>query len=134
MPDLDRKERGSDLSAGELPSIEISKLNLGTQDQQHRHKLQRQAANVAIAVPVALFLAAGIFAWRILCAFLEGDIELDWHVTLFIAAFVVPPTIILMAFTRAAYDSKHERTDSAPVLKFVKEVIDAIKDAVKAVK
>lgn len=134
MPDARPDVKHPDLSGGNLPSVEQDQAKIGLQDQQHRHQLQRRAANVAIWLPITMFIVAAYFAWRVLRAFLKGQVELDWHVTLFVAAFVVPPTIILMAFTRAAYDAKHERTDSAPVLKFIKEVIDAVKDAVKAVK
>jgi hypothetical protein len=53
---------------------------------------------------------------------------------LFIAAFIVPPTIILTAFTRAAYDSKHDNSDNAPAIKFLKEVLNVIAETWKSIK
>jgi hypothetical protein len=124
-----------DLSGGSLATVDQERVNIGTRDQAHRHKLQSRAANVAIWLPLIMFGAAIVFAAAILRAYLCGDIdELDWHVTLFIAAFIVPPTIILTAFTRAAYESKHENSDNAPAIKFFKEIVNVIAEAWKAVK
>lgn len=78
-------------------------------------------------------MCAALFT-GILIYLIAGDRghEIHWHASILAAAFVVPPTIIMVALLRAVYSSKLEKeSDPAPALAFIKEVLSSIAEIFK---
>lgn len=103
------------------------------QESTDRRSMQWSLFNSAIMLSVLMFIFAGVLAVAIVS---KDPNKLDWHLPLLAAAFVVPPTLILIAIIRAIYPSsaKSDDKDNLPALNLVKEIAVAIKEAAKAVK
>jgi hypothetical protein len=103
------------------------------QESADRRSMQLTLFNSAIMLSILMFVFAGILAIAIVT---KDSNKLDWHLPLLAAAFVVPPTLILIAIIRAIYPSsaKSDDKDNLPALNLVKEIAVAIKEAAKAVK
>lgn len=105
------------------------------QESADRRTRQRHLFISTIVISVLLFIFAAFLAGVIVCKATDAN-KFDWHLPLLAAAFVVPPTLILMAIIRAIYPSsaKADDKDNLPALNLVKEIAVAIKEAAKAVK
>lgn len=123
---------GEDLSQGALSAMEVATANLGLEEHAHRINLQRTLANSALAFVALLFMCAAGFT-GVLIYLIAGDSggEIHWHASILAAAFVVPPTIIMVALLRAVYSKSEKESDPAPALAFIKEVLSSIAEIFK---
>ena len=120
----------NDMSAGTLTHEGRRLANLGLEEHSHRLNLQRTVASSALAFAALFFMAAIVFG-GVLAYKLAGDdgAKIHWHASILVAAFVVPPTVILIALLRAVYDAgapKDTDGDAAPALAFIKEVLSSV--------
>lgn len=98
----------------------------------HRHQIQQQQtiANTALSFAAILFMTAIVMGGYLVHKLSDGDGEkIHWHAAILVAAFVVPPTIVVVALLRAAYGSKEKEETSGPALAFAKELVGIIKQA-----
>jgi hypothetical protein len=121
-----------DLSTNNLPASQKAVIDLGLEEQSHRLNLQRTVASSALAFSVVLFIVAAALAIVLLSALAGGERkDLDWHASILVAAFVVPPTVMVVALVRSVYAPKKDDLDSGPALEFIKEVVTIIASAFK---
>lgn len=121
-----------DLSAGEVSPGRRALDSIALQELNHRLALQQSAFSIAVALAFILFIAAIVFAGAVLYTF--GDRDAHWHSSLLAGAFVIPPTVIVLALLRAVYSSKSDaKSDDSvvPVVNFLKEVVAAFKGTIK---
>lgn len=111
-----------DLSAGDLPKAETAAVNLGLEEQAHRIRLQTNAFNAAILFAVVLLMVAVVLAFVSLQLYAAKD-AVDWHVTLLVAAVLVPATVTMVAAVRAAFPKAVDKDeDLLPTMKALKEL------------
>lgn len=105
------------------------------QESADRRSMQRSLFNSAISLSVLMFSFAAVLVSVIVYKATDTS-KFDWHLPLLAAAFVVPPTLILIAIIRAIYPSsgKSDDKDNLPALNLIKEIAVAVKEAAKALK
>ncbi|PRH14295.1 hypothetical protein [Burkholderia multivorans] len=127
---------GADLSQDDVPSPQAD--NIALEESNHRRRLQNHLFYWGMGFVGVLFLAAIVFAGAIVCRYWRssGDGAVDWHVSAIVGAFVIPPTVVLIALIRAIYEKSEnkEAGDSLPALNLIKDILIAVKEAAKAVK
>ncbi len=96
-----------DLSAGDVRSEVANSVDLGLAEQQHRFSTERTLFSSAISFAVLLYMTA-ISMGLILMWSLQSHPEIHWHVSLLIASFIVPPTVIVVSLIRAIYRKNEE--------------------------
>lgn len=124
-----REAIGQDLSAGTLPTIDRDKARMGLEEHSHRLRLQTSVTNSAMAFVALLFIVAIVFGFGILYLLVgEPTRSIHWHASILIAAFVVPPTVMLVAILRSVYSaSEDEKTQSLlPIVSMMKDTAVAI--------
>lgn len=119
-----------DLSQGTLPpTITRAKANLGLEEHSHRLSLQRSVAYSAMAFVALLFLVA-VFYGGVILYLLVGDPSgaVHWHASILVAAFVVPPTVMLVALLRSVYAASEDEKNQSllPVVTMLKDTALAI--------
>jgi hypothetical protein len=125
----------NDLSAGSLTGDEIATANFGLKEFEHRIGQQKTAAATAIAWATLLFMTAMAFGAAFVYALVHEAHNLSWHATILVGAFVVPPTIILVALIKSVYQpEKADGDSSVPAISFLKELAAAIAAVFKAAK
>lgn len=119
-----------DLSQGTLPpTITKAKANLGLEEHSHRLSLQRSVANSAMAFVAVLFIVAVIFGGVILYLLVgEPTRAIHWHASILVAAFVVPPTVMLVAVLRSVYAASEDEKNQSllPIVTMLKDTAIAI--------
>ena len=124
-----------DLSAGILPESEKQKANFGLKEFEHRLSQQKTAATTAIVWATILFMTAMVFGGCFVNALVHEAENLNWHATIIVGAFVIPPTIILVALIRSVYPPKESDEDlQVPAIAFLKELASAVAAVFKAAK
>jgi hypothetical protein len=118
------------LSQGALPPTLIkAKAELGLDEHNHRIRLQRTVANSALAFVAMLFMVAVVYGGVILFL-LVGDptAAMHWHASILVAAFVVPPTVVLVAVLRSVYSASEDEKNQSmlPIMTMVKDTAIAI--------
>ncbi|WP_287880720.1 hypothetical protein [Aquitalea sp.] len=128
-------QTGPDLSQDIGSNTQSVQDTIAFQESADRRAMQRSLFNSAISLSVLMFSFAAVLAAVIVSKATDAN-KFDWHLPLLAAAFVVPPTLILIAIIRAIYPSlaKSDDKDNLPALNLVKEIAVAIKEAAKAVK
>ncbi|CAN7206457.1 hypothetical protein [Rhizobacter sp. LjRoot28] len=134
VADIQSAWEATDLSAGTPPVLEQAKVNLGLEELYHRRSQQLTLLRTALSLVALLFLAAVIFGGVLIHAVLSDPRkDLHWHASILVAAFVVPPTVILIALLRGAYarGSKDPDETLLPMMTLVRETAGTIADIVK---
>lgn len=125
----------SDLSGGTVAPSEQQKLTIGLREFNHRIHQQLNASNAAIWLAFLLFGFAIFIGACFVYALVAKEMDLSWHATILVAAFVVPPTILISSLLRAVFRPKDKEEDSTvPALAFIKELTSAIATTWKAAK
>lgn len=128
---------GSDLSQDNLPPPTPAD-NIALQESIHRTRLQWSVFTIAMIVVALLFAAAIGFGSLVVLRYYRATDHspIDWHVSALAGAFVIPPTVILIALIRAIYYKSEDKTptESLPALNLIKDILVAVKEAAKAVK
>ena len=134
-PITEATDPSSDLSAGTVAPSEQQKLTIGLSEFNHRVNQQLNVSSAAIRLAVLLFGCAIAIGACFVYALVAKEMDLSWHATILVAAFVVPPTILISSLLRAVFQPKEKDEDSTvPALAFLKELASAIAAAWKAAK
>jgi hypothetical protein len=108
------------------------KTSIATEESQHRRGQELTISSSAIALAALLFIAAVSFGLITVFKVSDSaaDRTVDWHVLFVPLAFVIPPTVIIVALIRSIYSrSKHgSDADDLPALSLVKEIAIALKE------
>lgn len=91
-----------DLSQGDVPNAESTTIDLGLNEQKHRFSTEKTLFSSAIGIAVLLYMTAIFFGFCLMVA-LQTHPDIHWHVSILIAAFIVPPTVIFVSLIRAVY-------------------------------
>lgn len=123
----------ADLSEGKLGQRDLWLANLGLEEHAHRIGQQKTVANAAISLAVVLYIAAMTFGGVLLyiLATSPNPGSMHWHASLIVAAFVVPPTVLIVAVLRGAYKTEPGAKDTAPILDLFKEAAKILRDVFK---
>ncbi|MFM0569129.1 hypothetical protein PQQ88_12450 [Paraburkholderia caledonica] len=122
-----------DLSQDDVPAPAAD--NIALQESAHRTNLQRHAFLSATGAAMLLYIAAMTFGGLLIYRYCVKGMDIDWHISALAGAFVVPPTVVIIALIRAIYHKEEKASgDSLPALNLLKDIAVAVKEAVKAVK
>lgn len=129
-PDTQTSQVTSDLSGAALPPTLVkNRAALGLEEHSHRIGLQRTVANSALTFVALLFIVAVVYGGVILYL-LMGDPSrsVHWHASILVAAFVVPPTVVLVAVLRAVYAATEDEKNQSfiPLATLFKDTVMAI--------
>lgn len=133
-PDTSNVLRG-DLSLGDLPdNVARTKVGLGLEEHSHRLRLQTSVTNSALSFVALLFLVAVFFGGALLYLLVEKPgWNIHWHASILVAAFVVPPTVVLVAILRAVYSPKEGEKEQAmmPIFSLIKDAVVSVAELFK---
>lgn len=127
-----------DLLEGSVPKKGVDDLVL----DEHRqfYGLRQTVVSWALAFVAALYMAAIAIAVILVYTIAMGEKpDLHWHASLLVAAFVIPPTVVLVALMKGVFRNKEAtKPDETgmPLADLGKEVwkrgLDAIANAGKS--
>lgn len=133
----DRVEsRGADLTGSRVPTAQVKKASLATEEINHRVKQQKTISFFVIVLIYLLYIAGVGLSVGVLWFTNEPIAEAKWHIWVLVLAFLTPLTILSVTLIRATYRrmDRDDVTDNLPALSLVKEITKAGVEAVKAVK
>lgn len=134
-PELNVDFVRDDLSLGAQPARDIQADNMQLEEYRHRQTLQRHLFRLSAFLALVLFTAASFFGWMVL-HYPCGQYE-NWHIYLLPGSFLVPPSIIMLALIRSIYVREGEKpatTEALPALSLIKEIAQALAEAMKGLK
>lgn len=123
-----------DLSADNLPKRDVKTIPLGLDEQAHRFSTEKTLFSSAIGIAVLLYMTAIVMGVCLMVA-LQTHPNIHWHVSVLIAAFIVPPTVIFVSLIRAVYrkpDAAVAEDDNQPEESAL-PALDMMKDFAKEV-
>ena len=91
-----------DLSSDNLQKRDVKIIPLGLDEQAHRFSTEKTLFSSAISVAVLLYMTAIVMGVGLVVA-LQRHPDIHWHVSLLVASFIVPPTVIFVSLIRAVY-------------------------------
>ena len=113
-----------------LPSTLVrAKAEIGLEEHAHRIGLQRTVANSALTFVALLFIVAVVFGGIILYMLMDNPSrEIHWHASILVAAYVVPPTVVLVAVLRSVYAATEDEKNQSllPIMSMLKDTAIAI--------
>lgn len=129
-----------DLLEGSVPENEKGSTDLALKEHQQFYGLRQSVFSSALAFVAVLYMAAIVIAIILVCNMIDKDkSNLHWHASILVAAFVIPPTVILVALMKGVFKGKDaEKDDSSgmPLADLSKEIwkrgLDAITKADKS--
>lgn len=101
-----------DLLDGAVPNLQKQEDSTGIEEHKHRLNLQRSLFNTALMFVFLLYLAA-ILGGGYLLFLLGSNPNIHWHAAILVAAFVAPPTIIVLALVRGLFTEKKDKNKEA---------------------
>ena len=101
-----------DLLAGAVPDLQKQQDNTGIEEHEHRLNLQRSLFNSALLFAFLLYMA-GIGMGVYLLILLGSNPNIHWHAAILVAAFIAPPTIIILALVRGLFQEKKDKNNEA---------------------
>lgn len=114
-----------DLLSGSVPDLKKAEDSFGAEEHRHRLNLQRSLFSSGLAFAALLYMTALAMGF-ILLYMLNQNPDIHWHASLLIAAFVIPPTIIVLGLVRSIFGDKKQKDDDAigvPIADMTKEVM-----------
>lgn len=116
-----------DLLSGALSDREKAPLDKGLQELSLFLKLRQSLFSSAISLSVILYMTAIVIAGAMVYM-LNKNSDIHWHASLLVAAFVIPPTVIILALMRGVFKSNTQDQDSTglPAADLVKDVYKEI--------
>lgn len=139
-PLVDRLEASGSAELGEDLSEDLSinahlqqqntrKYDIQLDEWEHRKNMQISAFSTGLSFACMLYLVATVIGGSIAYGFVKGT-KVDWHLTLLAAAFIIPPTVIVIVLIRSVYTNPAETSasDNLPALNLIKEIAVAIKE------
>lgn len=120
---------GADLSGGTISTLDRAQANLGLKEHSHRIGLQRSVTNSALTFVALLFMVAVVYGAVILYLLVDDPTRsIHWHASILVAAFVVPPTVVLVAVLRSVYGATEDEKNQSllPVIAMFKDTAVAI--------
>lgn len=126
-------ELGQDLSEDDSSKATAANQNKGFDYQldewNHRKSMQLSAFSIGFTFAFLLYLVATVIGASVAYGFVKGT-KVDWHLTLLAAAFIIPPTVIVIVLIRSIYTNQADNnpSDNLPALNLVKEIALALKE------
>ncbi|ARV18672.1 hypothetical protein AEP_01728 [Curvibacter sp. AEP1-3] len=131
MAEADNSNLG-DLSDGDLRADVSKSVDLGLEEQKHRFSTEQTLFSSAIGFAVLLYMTA-IVMGAVLVFSLQKDPKIHWHVSLLIASFIVPPTVIMVSLIRAVYKKPEKASSKDETQESALPTLDLVKDFAKEV-
>ncbi|MPT00242.1 MAG: hypothetical protein E2581_17315 [Pseudomonas sp.] len=116
-----------DLLEGKVPPAKAKSLDKGIKELEQFLNLRQSVFSSAIALATLLYLTA-IALSGILVFMLPGNKDIHWHASLLVAAFVIPPTVLLLSLMKGVFKSTPEEKDETGI-----PTVDVSKDFIKEV-
>ncbi|MDC7691720.1 hypothetical protein [Vogesella indigofera] len=124
---------GEDLSEDSIPASGNLRTITRSDDIQleewnHRKNMQISAFSNGFSFAALLYIVATAIGGSIAYGFVKGT-PVNWHLTLLAAAFIIPPTVIVIVLIRSVYSDQTENSsDHLPALNLIKEIAVALKE------
>lgn len=116
-----------DLLSGKISAAEKAPADRVLQEASQLLSLRQSLFSSAIALCTVLYMAAIIIA-IFLVYMLSHKSDVHWHASLLVAAFVIPPTVIILALMRGVFKSTVQEAESTgfPTADFCKDAFKEI--------
>lgn len=114
-----------DLLAGKVPKRDSDAATLGIREHHQFLNLRQSLFSSVLALVTLLYMTAIVAAGLLLNKLVDNQ-DLHWHASILVAAFVVPPTVLLIALMRGILKGKEPEKDesfSFPMADLMKEVV-----------
>lgn len=122
------QDLSEDVAQSEYFRASIPKDDIQLEESRHRQSMQISAFSSGFTFAALLYIVATVIGGSIAYGFVKGS-PVDWHLTLLAAAFIIPPTVIVIVLIRSVYASQPDNSsDNLPALNLIKEIAVAIKE------
>lgn len=120
-------DSSEDLLSGKISPQEKAPLEKGIQELSQFLDLRQSLFSSALSLSAVLYMTAIVIAAAMLYM-LDENSDIHWHASLLVAAFVIPPTVIILALMRGVFKSSTPDQDSTGL-----PAADLLKDAYKEI-
>ncbi len=119
--------QNEDLLEGAIHPANAKSIDKGIQELEQFLNLRQSLFSSTIALATVLYIAAICIA-GVLVSMLPGNKDLHWHASLLVAAFIIPPTVLLLALMRGVFKSTPpEKEDTGlPMLDLSRDLVKEI--------
>jgi hypothetical protein len=98
-----------DLGGGSLRAVDRREEEIALDEFKLSQNQKKSLFNAALALAVVLYITAISLTFVLM---VTKDGNTDWHASFLVAAFVVPPTVIIIGMMKSVYPVKQNGKDS----------------------
>lgn len=121
--------QGEDLAGGKVTPEKREQIGLGIQEHEQFLSHRQSLFSAALALATVLYIAA-IGIALVMLGLLASNEKLHWHASLLVAAFIIPPTVIVIGLMRGIFRSGNSDKDDTGI-PFVDMTKDVYKEVMK---